>query len=653
MLDSPVTHSKFSSDTGIARRLGCRAEIDRPIPLYAVHGLLELSGWCFLESYSLPAHARLVVFDRVYNGESALLRRDVAAAFPDFPQARFSGFHLRTWLPPGYGEAHLEISRDGTEWIRVKSLVFCAEQSFLLGTIEMPSGYAIAYSSKVQGWACHPQERLKALFLHVGNSMIKCDCMAWDARSVMPIPDIPRDQVVRFSCATHLRSGINVVQLVALLHSGATAVTEHSQRLLAKSAPAVAFIEASDKRRASEISFESTDAPEVSLVIPALNYLGLTLACLQSVRKHTCSRAYEVIVVSDGSNQHTRSCLDAIQGLRIIHSGFTRGFVYSCNAGAERAKGKYLLFLNNDTEVTPNWLDALLRVFEQRADAGLVGAKLVYGDGRLQEAGAMLWRDATSHRYGIDDDARKPEYNYLREVDYCSAACVLLPKGLFTKLGGFDPVFAPGYYEDVDLAFKVRRFGQKTYYQPSSVVVHHERQTSGPNTDSAIRINRRKFVLRWESELPRHLRPESSPRRAANRLGATKRALVIVREIADLQEDSGSNHSWLRHLQELGFEITLFSPNLAEASPELQKRQEMGVECLYPPFVNDLESLFEKRAREFAVVMLCGQETTRTLLPLCHKYFPTWRIASESACPNSQKAEYGLDWHQRRNAAGL
>ena len=128
-------------------------------------------------------------------------------------------------------------------------------------------------------------------------------------------------------------------------------------------------------------------------------------------------------------------------------------------AARRKRAGDFSLFLNNDTEVTAGWLGALRETFQLDPRAGLVGAKLVFPDGRLQEAGGIIWRDATGWNFGKFDDPEKPEYNFLREVDYCSAACVMVPKSLFDSVGGFDPRFAPAYYEDVDLAFKIRRAG--------------------------------------------------------------------------------------------------------------------------------------------------------------------------------------------------
>src|SRR5206468_1794360 len=156
-----------------------------------------------------------------------------------------------------------------------------------------------------------------------------------------------------------------------------------------------------------------------------------------------------------------------------------QGFIASSMDGARVSKGHYLLFLNNDTIVRRGWLRALLGTLESHPRAGLVGAKLLFPDGCLQEAGGVVWRDGSAWNYGRMDDPQKPEYNYVREVDYCSGACILIPRDLFFACGGFDTRYMPAYYEDTDLAFAVRRAGRQGLYQPRAGVIHLGGMTAG------------------------------------------------------------------------------------------------------------------------------------------------------------------------------
>src|SRR6266568_4323096 len=235
------------------------------------------------------------------------------------------------------------------------------------------------------------------------------------------------------------------------------------------------------------ISFPTHEDVAVSIIVPVFNQFQYTHACLASLQTVGDKVAFEVIVVDDCSTDETTALVQRMEGVIYLRNETNSGFIASCNRGANKARGKYLFFLNNDTLVKEGWLTTLVDTFAEEPGAGIIGSKLVFPDGRLQEAGGIIWRDASGWNYGKFDDPKKPEYNYLREVDYCSAAALMVPRSLFQKIGGFDERYAPAYSEDTDLAFKVRSTGYRVLYQPLSQIIHYEGATGGTDLSAGTK----------------------------------------------------------------------------------------------------------------------------------------------------------------------
>lgn len=163
-------------------------------------------------------------------------------------------------------------------------------------------------------------------------------------------------------------------------------------------------------------SFAPVRAPKASVLIPVHNQFAYTYNCLASLYLMPNQTEFEILILDDASSDQTCALTELIGGVKVIRNETALGFLRNCNQGAKKARGEYLVFLNNDTELTPNWLDHLLRPFAIHDDVGLVGSKLIFGDGRLQEAGGMVWRNGQIENFGRNGNPRDPRYCYLRDV---------------------------------------------------------------------------------------------------------------------------------------------------------------------------------------------------------------------------------------------
>ena len=298
---------------------------------------------------------------------------------------------------------------------------------------------------------------------------------------------------------------------------------------------------AASARRGSVVSIKT------SIVIPVFNKAAFTWQCLCSLMNEIDLSETEIIVADDASTDETSEVLTAMGDvLRVVTNKENKGFVDACNRGAALAQGEYLVFLNNDTEVLPGWLKHLIETVRSDASVGAVGSMFLYPDGSIQEAGAIVWKNGEAHHYGWSGSPDDRRFNFAREVDYCSAASLLIRKEIFEQLGGFDRRFAPAYYEDVDLCFGVRSLGHKVIYQPMSRVVHYEGVTAGRDTASGVKhfqiVNREKFVAKWgavlaEEHLEKNLKRLAD---AADRNHARPRTIVFDERIPSPDRDAGS-----------------------------------------------------------------------------------------------------------------
>ncbi len=343
-------------------------------------------------------------------------------------------------------------------------------------------------------------------------------------------------------------------------------------------------------RTHGKLRFIKEGHPLVSIVIPVYNQIHYTYACLVSILEHTKDVGYEVIIADDVSSDATRELYKFTENVVICRNETNQGFLRNCNQAAKAARGKYIMFLNNDTQVTEGWLSSLVNLIESDPTIGMVGSKLVYPDGRLQEAGGILWSDGSGWNYGRLDDPEKPEYNYVKDVDYISGASILLSNELWNQIGGFDERFAPAYCEDSDLAFEVRKAGLRVVYQPLSKVIHFEGISNGTDVNGTglkrYQVeNSRKLREKWAEEFKNQSENNGNPDpfRARERSQNKDIILVIDHYVPTYDRDAGSKTTfqYLQMFVEKGYVVKFLGDNFLHEEPYSTVLQQMGIEILY------------------------------------------------------------------------
>jgi GT2 family glycosyltransferase/glycosyltransferase involved in cell wall biosynthesis len=317
--------------------------------------------------------------------------------------------------------------------------------------------------------------------------------------------------------------------------------------------------------------------------------------CLRSIYKNTHGVSYEVIIADDLSGDETANIKNYIKNITVVRNETNLGFLKNCNNAVKYSRGDYIHFLNNDTQVTTGWLSSLTGLLDNRPDIGMVGSKLIYPNGRLQEAGGIIWQDASGWNFGHNQDPKLPEFNYVKEVDYISGASIMLRKETWDALNGFDENFSPAYCEDTDLAFQIRKQNMKVVYQPLSVIVHHEGFSHGSdqNPQQGLtqiklyqKLNVTKFKDKWKEDLKNQLPSSTDVFWARDRSKGKKTILVIDQYVPTFDKDAGSRtvFQYLEILVELGYNVKFLGDNFYKSEPYTTILQQKGIEVLYGNF---------------------------------------------------------------------
>ncbi|MCW5582123.1 MAG: glycosyltransferase, partial [Luteimonas sp.] len=389
-----------------------------------------------------------------------------------------------------------------------------------------------------------------------------------------------------------------------------------------------------------DLGFAEVADPEVSIIVLARDGLGRLLPCLASIAAGAGRTGFEVRVVADTAHDPALRALERVPGLRLHVCPSAAGVDAARHVATAQARGRYLCFLDGDTEVADGWLDAMHALFARFPDCGLVGAKLLFPDGRLREAGGILWRDGSTCRHGCFDDPWRDGYGYVRRVDFVSGAAMLVPRALFTQVAGSaEPCSASDDVRDADLAMRVRAAGRQVMFQPDARVVRHS--VADARDPGAEAVDRRRLRERWHAVLDATHFERGDDVFLARERHPGKRMLVVDMGLPTPDRDAGSAtmRDFLGVFLDAGLDVKFWPRNLSGEQPYLGALQQAGIEVFHGnEHVGRLGRWLAREGRHLDCVLLSRPVLAKEVLPLLRRH-----------CPRARVLYYGHDLHHLRH----
>lgn len=307
------------------------------------------------------------------------------------------------------------------------------------------------------------------------------------------------------------------------------------------------------------------DQPILSIILIFFNQAELSLTCLQSIKKHT-DIPFELIIIDNASQDDTHQILQKIEGAVIVKNSENLHFNKACNQAIPFLRGTYTLFLNNDAELFEGSIKNAYEILHTESSCGAIGGKIIHPNGKLQEAGSIIRNDGSCLGYGRGQSPNFSEYNFMRNVDYCSAAFLMTRTKSFIDHGGFDIAFEPAYYEETDYCIWLQKKGLNVVYNPNILIRHFE--FGSGLKDAAIALQKRNqqiFFNKHKALLSNYSSPDSGTLNPRFSSSQTKKKKVLYLDDRIPHKDLGSGfpraNEIINFIHELGYQLTIFPLN--------------------------------------------------------------------------------------------
>ena len=348
------------------------------------------------------------------------------------------------------------------------------------------------------------------------------------------------------------------------------------------------------------LDFTVTDKPKLSVVMVLHNQFEFTMQALSSLRQNWPG-PIELVLVDSGSSDETRFIGRYVHGASLLRFDVNLGFVRGCNAGLTAVTIDTVLLLNSDVELGPGAIAAAIRRLHSDPRIGIVGGKIIRTHGRLQEAGCIIWRDGSSLGYMRDAPPLAPEANFVRDVDYCSGAFLMIRGEVLAKLEGLSDEFAPAYYEDADLCIRARQADFRVVYDPG-VVIHHFEYGSASSfraVEAETARAREVFIRRNQSYLRfRYIADRRAEVFARSAEDDRRRILFIDDQVPLRMLGSGfvRSNDLIGVMASMGFHVTVFPMSNASFDPTaIYADMPETVEVMHDRSFEDLGAFLQER----------------------------------------------------------
>lgn len=303
-------------------------------------------------------------------------------------------------------------------------------------------------------------------------------------------------------------------------------------------------------------SFAYTGAPIVSVVMVVRDGFATTLATLASLRANI-SGAVELVLVDRGSADETRAIEAYLPGVKLLRFESDVGWSRAADAGRQLASGAAILFLAANAQLAPGSVERACGRLAGEAAIGAVGGMLIQPSGVIGQAGGMLWNDGGTHGYMQGESPLAPEANFVRSVDFCSPAFLLLRASLLTQLDGFDHLCAGIGYESVDLCARIIQAGFRVIYDPSVVLFQGEHDPPRGEADEY-------FLRKHAAYLQEHFAPNEAVQVFARHAGPLPPRVLFIEDTVPLRR-IGSGfvraNDLLKVMAVLGCQVTVYPVN--------------------------------------------------------------------------------------------